>query len=129
MSLIRDPEMYKSFEKIILVHTVRTAAELAYREEIEALCNERLIYVPTVTREPFPTPQRGADIFRTGELFSKLGLPQADPQYDRVMLCGHPHMNQEMTDYLQRHGWTMTTYRGVGNFTVEKAFVLQHETA
>jgi ferredoxin--NADP+ reductase len=129
MCLIRDPELYKAYDKVVLVHTVRTVPELAYRREIEALTNDRLYYVPTVTREPFPTPQRGADIFRTGELFSKLNLPNADHQYDRVMLCGHPHMNQEMTDYLQRHGWTMTTYRGVGNFTVEKAFVLQHESA
>ena len=80
-----------------------------------------------MTREPFPTPQRGADLFRSGELFANLHLPAADPEHDRVMLCGNPHMNQEMTDYLQERQWIMTTYRGVGNFTVEKAFVLQNE--
>jgi ferredoxin/flavodoxin---NADP+ reductase len=127
MSLIRDPEVYKTHQRVILVHTVRTAPELAYRREIEALTGERLCYVPTVTREPFPTPSRGADLFRSGELFAKLGLPEADPEHDRVMLCGNPHMNQEMSEYLQQRQWTMTTYRGVGNFTVEKAFVLQNE--
>lgn len=127
MCLIRDPEIYKSYERVILVHTVRTVSELAYRQEIETLTGDRLHYVPTVTREAFPTPGRGADLFRSGELFAKLNLPEADPEFDRVMLCGNPHMNQEMTEYLQDRNWTMTTYRGVGNFTVEKAFVLQNE--
>ena len=127
MSLIRDTEVYKAYQQVVLVHTVRTVPELAYRKEIEALSGDRLYYVPTVTREPFSTPQRGADLFRSGDLFTHLHLPAADPEHDRVMLCGNPHMNQEMTDYLQKRQWTMTTYRGVGNFTVEKAFVLQNE--
>ncbi len=125
--LIRDPEVYKTFERVILVHTVRTVAELAYKAEIEALTNDRLIYVPTVTREPFSTPQRGADLFRTGELFTQLGLPQADPEHDRVMICGNPDMNKEMSTYLEHHGWIPTTHRGVGNFTTEKAFVMRGE--
>lgn len=127
MSLIRDPEIYKLHERVILVHTVRTVPELAYRREIEALANARLYYLPTVTREPFSIPQRGADLFRSGELFSLFDLPEADPEHDRVMLCGNPHMNQEMAQYLRQRQWTMTGYRGVGNFTLEKAFVLQHE--
>jgi len=127
MSLVRDAEVYKAYQRVILVHTVRTVPELAYRQEIESLSGDHLFYVPTVTRERFETPQRGADLFRSGELFTKLGLPAADPEHDRVMLCGNPHMNQEMTEYLQGRQWTMTTYRGVGNFTVEKAFVLQNE--
>jgi ferredoxin--NADP+ reductase len=127
MCLIRDPEVYKTFEHVILVHSVRTVAELAYKDEIEALANERLRYVPTVTREPFPTAQRGADLFRNGELFRMLGLPPANPEYDRVMLCGNPHMNKEVSDYLEQNGWTQTSHRGVGNFTTEKAFAIRNE--
>ena len=125
--LIRDPEVYKHYEKVILVHTVRTQGELAYREEIQALTNERLMYVPTVTREPFETPERVSDLFCSGALFAKLGLPAADPAQDRVMLCGNPLMLVEMRAYLEAHGWTMTSYKGTGNFTVEKAFVLHNE--
>ncbi|MEO5573013.1 MAG: ferredoxin--NADP reductase [Gammaproteobacteria bacterium] len=129
MCLIRDPAVYEAFERVILVHTVRTVAELAYRADIEALtlANDRLFYVPTVTREPFPTPQRGADLFRTGELFTHLGLPLADLEHDRVMICGNPDMNKEMSTYLEHHGWVPTTHRGVGNFTTEKAFVMRSE--
>ena len=126
MSLVRSRELYETFERAILVHTVRVASDLAYREELESLSGDRMLYLPTVTREPFETTQRGADLFRSGELFSKLGLPPADPEQDRVMLCGNPAMNREMSDYLKESGWTMTNYKGVGNFTVEQAFVLHH---
>jgi ferredoxin/flavodoxin---NADP+ reductase len=87
------------------------------------MSGERLRYVPTVTREPHANNQRGADLFRSGELFRMLDLPAADPEHDRAMLCGNPQMNREMTDYLKANGWTMTNYKGVGNFTVEQAFV------
>lgn len=126
MSLIHDPELYRHFAKVVLVHTVRKVSELAYRSEIEARCNDQLRYVPTVTREPFPTPQRGADLFRSGELFTLLNLPPADPAQDRVMLCGNPEMNKEMTQYLRLHDWAMTDHRGVGSFTAEIAFVVHH---
>src|SRR5690606_40314180 len=36
LSILRDPATWHSFERIILVHGVRTAAELAYRDEILA---------------------------------------------------------------------------------------------
>ena len=126
MSLIRDPLVYEAFEHVVLVHSVRTVHELAYKNDIEALTNEQLSYVPTVTREPFETPQRGADLFRSGELFNKLDLPIADPEQDRVMICGNPSMNKELAEYLKGQGWTQTSHRGVGNFTTEKAFVTQN---
>lgn len=127
VSLVRDPEVYRRYEKVILVHTVRTREELAYKQQIEALANDRFRYLPTVTREPFETTERGADLFRSGALFSKLDIAPADPAHDRVMLCGNPHMIQEMTEYLEENDWAMTNYKGVGSFTVEKAFVLRND--
>jgi ferredoxin/flavodoxin---NADP+ reductase len=126
ISLIRGEEVFKRFDTVILVHSVRMAAELSYREEIEARAGAKLRYVPTVTREPHANNRRGADLFRSGELFRMLDLPDADPERDRVMLCGNPQMNREMTAYLKAQGWTMTSYKGVGNFTVEQAFVATH---
>jgi len=125
ISLIRAGEVFERFQKVILVHTVRTVRGLAYREELEARADDHFRYVPTVTREAFDNNERGADLFRSGKLFEMLDLPRAEPELDRVMLCGNPNMNREMTDYLNEHDWTMTGYKGVGNFTVEQAFVLQ----
>ena len=127
MSLIRDPELYARYENVVLVHSVRTVAELAYRAEIEAMDNAQLYYVPTVTREPFPTPERGGDLFRSGMLSQRLGLPVPDPEHDRVMICGNPEMTRELTQHLKDAGWTITNHRGIGNFTTEIAFVVHHE--
>jgi ferredoxin/flavodoxin---NADP+ reductase len=125
ISLIRAGEVFKAFDRVILVHTVRKQQALAYREELNERAGEQLLYVPTVTREAFTTNERGAELFRSGELSQQLELATPDPAHDRVMLCGNPHMNQEMTDYLKQQGWTMSNYKGPGNFTVEQAFVLQ----
>jgi ferredoxin--NADP+ reductase len=126
MSLIRAGEVFDSFERVILVHTVRNQQGLAYRDELTSRSGDQFLYVPTVTREPFATTERGADLFRNGKLASKLSLPMPEPEQDRVMICGNPNMNKEMTAYLQHEGWTMTNYKGTGNFTVEQAFVIQN---
>lgn len=126
MSLIRGGEVFQEFESVILVHTVRKEQGLAYRDELTSRTNNQFLYVPTVTREPFETAARGADLFRSGELAEMLNIPLPEPEQDRVMLCGNPNMNKEMTNYLEQHGWTMTNYKGVGNFTVEQAFVIQN---
>ena len=127
MSLIRSPESYAAYERIVLVHTVRTVKELAYKEELQERCGEQFVYVPTVTREPFQVNVRGTELFKSGELTAQHNLPVVDPAHDRIMICGNPDMNKDMTDYLKQQGWTMTNHRGTGNFTVEKAFVLHHE--
>lgn len=126
ISLVRDPETFVRFETVVLVHSVRTLAELAYREELEARTGSRFRYVPTVTREPFNTPGRGSLLFTSGALFEKLGLPAADPAHDRVMICGNPEMTRDMTHQLKDAGWTLTNHRGIGNFTTELAFVTHH---
>lgn len=126
VSLVRDPAIFARFETVVLVHSVRSAAELAYREELEAMDQPQLHYVPTVTREPFPTTERGSELFRSGLLSQRLGLPAPDPEQDRVMICGNPPMTREMTRFLKDAGWTLTTPRGLGNFTTEVAFVLHH---
>ncbi len=126
MSLIRDPVTYDAFATIVLVHTVRTAAELAYREELEARAGKALRYVPTVTREAFARTGRCSDIFTCGALSAEAGLPLPDPAQDRVLICGNPEMNRQMSAFLRENGWTMTNHRGVGNFSVEAAFVTHH---
>jgi ferredoxin--NADP+ reductase len=125
VSLVRDPETHRRFGQAVLVHSVRTQAELAYRDELAARADGRFHYVATVTREPFPTPERGADLFRSGELSRRLGLPGPDLREDRVMVCGNPAMTREMTRFPKEQGWTPANHKGVGNFTTELAFALR----
>lgn len=125
MSLIQAPALYEHYQRVVLVHTVRTPLELAYRQLIEARVDERLRYVPTVTRAAFETMKRGTYLFRVGLLSARLNLPPADPRHDRVMLCGNPNMLGEMRLWLEERGWFPAAYDGPGSYAAEKAFLLR----
>jgi ferredoxin--NADP+ reductase len=132
LSIIRDPETYERFEKVILIHGCRTVAELAYRdlinehlpahEAIGELVAEKLIYVPTVTREPFETNGRLTDLFGTQELVDKTGVPLPTPEDDRVMLCGSPQMIASFRTTLDAQGYHEGNHGTAGHYVVERAF-------
>jgi ferredoxin--NADP+ reductase len=134
MSLIRDPELYERFEKVILVHGVRTVSELAYADYIhdelpkhEFLGEEiarKLIYYPTVTREPFRNRGRLTDLIETQQLFADIDLPPLDPARDRAMICGSPSMLAETSALLDARGFEISPSSGVaGDYVIERAFV------
>lgn len=134
MSLIQDIEVYDRFEKVILVHGVRTVSELAYGEFItqtlpqhEFLGEEvskKLIYYPTVTREPFKNQGRLTDLIENGKLFTDIGLPPLNPAEDRVMICGSPQMLKDTENLLDARGFQVSPKIGIpGDYVIEKAFV------
>ena len=49
ISLIRAGEVFKSFERVILVHTTRIEQGLAYRDELTSRSNDQFHYVPPGT--------------------------------------------------------------------------------
>jgi ferredoxin/flavodoxin---NADP+ reductase len=132
-SLIKDPDIYETYETIILAHGCRQVSELAYGERVVAkLCEDeffgplienRLIYYPTVTREPFRNRGRITDLIERGQLFSDIGLSGLDRETDRVMLCGSPGMLEELQTMLAARGFVEGNHSTPGHFVVEKAFV------
>ena len=133
MSIIRDPETYERFEKVVLVHGCRQIAELAYGETITQalpgdeylgeLIREQLIYYPTVTREPFEHRGRLTDLITSGQFFRDVGLPEFSPEHDRVMLCGSPQMLADMKAMLEERGFHEGANGRPAEFVIEKAFV------
>ncbi len=134
MSVIRDPEAYEQFDKIVLIHGVRTVSELAYSDFIEnelpnneffgELVREKLIYYPTVTLEPFRNPGRLTDLLESGKLCAQIGLPQLNPETDRAMLCGSPAMLADTSAMLDRLGFQVSPHIGTpGDYVIERAFV------
>ena len=133
MSLIKDPETYETYEKVILVHGVRTVGELAYQDFIEnelpdneffgELVREKLVYYPTVTREPYRNQGRITDLITSGKLFADLGLPPLGKEDDRVMLCGSPQLLDDMRVILKEKGFEEGSTTEPGDFVIEKAFV------
>jgi ferredoxin--NADP+ reductase len=132
LSVIKDPETYDRFEKIVLLHGCRRVAELAYGELITEklpqddligeLIREQLIYYPTVTRDPFRNRGRITNLITSGKLFSDISLPDLDPAKDRVMICGSPALLADTKSLLIEKGFEEGNHGEAADFVVEKAF-------
>ncbi len=133
LSIIRDPEIYENFDKVILTHGCRYVDELAYQhiitdhlpnnEYFGDLVKEKLIYYPTVTREEFRTTGRLTDLLRSDQLTDDIGLPAISPEQDRFMICGSPSMLKEISEMLDGRGFRETRHGDIGHYVVERAFV------
>jgi ferredoxin--NADP+ reductase len=134
MSIVRDPETYERFEKIVLVHGVREVSELAYADYLQTdlpgndffgeMVRERLIYYPTVTREPFRNRGRITELIESDKLTNDIGLPPLSPANDRAMLCGSPAMLADTRALLDARGFKISPSIGVpGDYLIERAFV------
>jgi ferredoxin--NADP+ reductase len=134
MSIIKDPETYERFEKIVLVHGVRYRSELAYRDYIEwelthhehlgERVRNQLVYFPTVTRERFRYQGRVTTLIETGKLFDDIQMPALDPANDRVMICGSPAMLGDLSGMLDARGFRISPHVGeAGDYVIERSFV------
>ena len=133
LSLTREPDVYERYGTVVVAHTVRQVAELAYREMFERelaqheflgeIIAGKLRYYPSVTREPFPTQGRITDLIESGRIFTDLALPTLDPAHDRVMLCGSEAMNRDCKAMLEARGFVEGSNNAPGSYVVEKAFV------
>ncbi len=135
MSVIRDPETYERFEKVILVHGVRQTDELAYHdlvtehlpkhEFLGEMIAKQLLYYPTVTRESYKNMGRITELMANGKLFKDLGLPDLNPEHDRVMICGSPGMLKDLKHMLETRGFKEGNTSTPGDFVIERAFAEQ----
>ena len=133
LSLVRDPDVYERFDKVIVTHTVREVADLNYRKflshdlasdpDLGEWAAEKLIYYPTVTREPFVTQGRITDLMASGKLFADIGLPDLDRSRDRLMLCGGPSVLADLKTLLLDKGYEEGSVANPGDFVLERAFV------
>ncbi|HEY4926123.1 MAG TPA: ferredoxin--NADP reductase [Roseiarcus sp.] len=133
LSVIKDPETYERFERVIIVHGCRWVAELAYGDLIANVLpndelvgesiREKLTYYPTVTREPFRHNGRISLLMTSGKLFEDVGLPPISTQSDRFMLCGSPAMLADIKTILKDKDFVEGNHGAPGHYVVEKAFV------
>ncbi|WP_028216345.1 ferredoxin--NADP reductase [Paraburkholderia oxyphila] len=133
MSIIRDPDIYERFERVILTHTCRHKGELAYmayirhdlpgHEYLGEVIREKLVYYPTLTREEFENEGRITDLIASGKLFDDLGQTPFSPEADRVMLCGSTAMLRDTTELLKQAGLVEGRNSSPGHYVIERAFV------
>jgi hypothetical protein len=114
LSIIKDPEVYENFEKVILVHGCRYINELTYQrlithelkhnEYFGESVREKLIYYPAVTREPFKNYGRITNLLKSGQLMEDIDMPKLNLDddrlagYDIVILVVHPKREYRACD-------------------------------
>lgn len=134
LSIVRDPETYERFDKVIVVHGVRYIEDLAYADMLETdlpndellgeLIADRLLYYPVVSREDFRNQGRLTTLLENGRLASDLGLDPLDPEHDRAMICGSPSMLEDTAQLLDAQGFSPSPHIGKpGEYVIERAFV------
>src|SRR5260370_7819200 len=138
LSVIKDPETYERFEKVVLLHGCRRVAELAYGEMITKelpnddligeLVRDQLIYYPTVTRDPFRNRGRIPDLITSGKLFSDAGLAPLAPEHDRVMISVSPPLVPDPPPLFAPKGFVEGNHGEPGQFVVQKAFAEGYRT-
>lgn len=139
MSIIKDPETYQRFQRVVLCHGVRGSKDLAYRDYIERelpnhellgdVIRDRLLYYPAVSREEFEYnghPQHGriTDHLEQGRIAQVLGIEPLDATHDRAMICGSPQMLADFRRILDNSGMRASPRIGTaGEYVFERAFV------
>ena len=134
LSVIKDPETYERFDKVILTQGVRFVQDLAYRDYFERelpqheflgdILRDKLLYYPAVTREAFTDRGRLTELMEDGRMQQTLGLPPLDPANDRFMICGSPQMLADLRSVLDARGFETSPRIGTpGHYVFERAFV------
>ena len=131
MSIVRDPETYEKFEKVILTHTVRTPKELAYKDFLNNLNNDEIyseitknkfFYFNSVTRENWERKGRITDWINENKLWGYIGVEEFKPKDDRVMICGSESMTYDLKKIFEDLGSEEGSTKVQGGFVIEKAF-------
>ncbi|AQZ80775.1 flavodoxin/ferredoxin--NADP reductase [Acinetobacter calcoaceticus] len=124
LSMLQDFDTWSKYQKINLVYSVRTAAELAYVDRIQEIAETfgeghvGFKFISIITRDPSAQlHDRLPVLIENGELEKVAGI-ELSPETSHVMLCGNPQMVDDTKEALKRRGLTMNR-RGEGNIAVE----------
>ena len=132
-SLIRDPDTYERYERVILTHTCRQQAELSYGMQlIEKIKNDplvgdmvngKLLHFTTLTREEHPVSGRITDLIKSRALFKKIGLHEMHVDKDRAMICGSKDMIDDTAKLMKQFDLREGSNSIPAEFVIEKSFV------
>ena len=127
VAMLRDDAVWKRFEHIVLVLSVRERHDLGYMEELEQLATAhakdgmaKFHLVKTLTRDNLHGALHGRinALVESGDLESAAGVRLSDAR-SRFMLCGNPEMVESMRALLKARGFRMNRKLEPGHIIVE----------
>ena len=122
LSILQTETPWQNYHRVILVHAVRRANELVYRDLIDSAKRrrgEQFRYVTFVSREPHAGSLEGRipAAIRDGRLEAAAGA--FAPERSQFMLCGNPDMVKDVQAALSERGLRKHRRRAPGQITVE----------
>lgn len=123
LSILKTPDPWQRFQRVVLVHAARTADELTYRRAIARVMEaepKRFAYIPFLSREnaDFALPGRIPQAIADGRLEARAALG-LDATLAHVMLCGNPAMVEDATAALAARGFRKHKRKEPGQISME----------
>lgn len=122
LAMLRTPAPWQRYRRVILVHGVRRADELVYRDMVEELMRAHpgcLSYVRFVSREKLAGALDGRIPAAVADGRLEAAAAPIAPARSQFMLCGNPEMLKDMTAALAARGLKKHRRRSPGQITVE----------
>lgn len=124
LSILRTPEVWKKFQRVVLVHGVRSKAELTYAETLSQITEKRdkqFRFLTAISREKNGKGLEGriTDLITSGVLEERVGLP-IDRHSSHVMLCGNSNMIKDVKSILEERGLKRHSRRTPGQYSTEQ---------
>lgn len=124
LSILRTSDPWERYERVFLVHGVRSSDELTYGDAIGALCDtygERFRFVPVLSRERREGVLHGRipALLGAGDLEAHAGVAIA-AEHSHLMLCGQAEMIRDVRAFLEGHGMRRHRRNEPGHYTTEQ---------
>ncbi|MCC5854183.1 MAG: ferredoxin--NADP reductase [Idiomarina sp.] len=122
-SMLGTNTPWQRFQRVVLVHAVRQAADLCYQDNIadwQSTYPDQFRFVPVVSRETAPGALHGRV---TGFIESGQLEQAAECSLDsrsQIMICGNPAMIKDTRALLETRDLNLNLKRRPGNVTVEQ---------
>lgn len=126
ISMLREYRSDPLWDRYVVIHGTRVSEDLAYRDELENIASkdERVVYIPTVTREPEGSSWSGlrgrVGVALEQDAFRELVGTALDPATCHVFLCGNPAMIDSVRESLEGVGFNKHSRRNPGNIHFER---------
>jgi len=123
LSILKTAAPWRRFKQVVLIHAVRRAEELTYRDSIEGLMRKhggQMRTLSFVSRETAAgaLPGRIPAAIEDGRLEAAAGVALSATT-SQVMICGNPEMVTDTSAALARRGMKKHRRRDPGQITVE----------
>ena len=124
LAIAKSDAVWRKFEKVVLCYSVSYAGELAYRDIIDEIAQQRgdqFCFAPIVTREKIDgaLAHRVPTIMQDGSLEKFAGV-EISADNSQVMMCGSSDMITDVSEALLARGMKKHRRRDPGHFTTEK---------